>query len=629
MKTETQQPNERDKMSILPTDDAITRFKANEERIDIFVNDPLSTGYYTTNEQTPRQVKTLPELADEIAESVSLRADLASDAPGKGDALIAVKQPFTGAVSTTQQLKNTEILNAVIDFGCDNTGATNTTAKLLAFYNACIDNNKQGKIPAGTYLVTTGILVFDNNFTDKAFPIIYTDGHYSTIFKVDSATATNAPIIAIKNGTANSAAGKYWRGGYHGGITFLDDTGASASNRHGLSIAGTWNLKLGHIKGKTLRGSVINLPQNLYEGANPDPYASSFTQVDAVESLQCARYTIENSNRLGMDSWTIQNVIGIENTLGVWYGIGSGCKCYTLTAGSCQGWVFDDGTADGSFSVQRNWFGVAELDNCQYGIKLNKSSYTKFEQFRFVHRYNPTPVKYWPLKAVDLCSGSSPNVNNCEFNIFHRFESGGLLANVGVVVDGNNSGNLNFCKFDMTYVDNGSLGITDDKLFSNIRISTVNLFLKNTRKLLDTTDKCIIVANGSASTSINNTGFLSASSKIQYASQLMPPYTNMWLQDTSTFTAPRTGLYKASIKFSIAATIGTRVRIGYYDGSNTRGVTTDYQITAGKQEYNCESILYLTKGQTIIPIADQNTAGPINVTIDYYNDECQFSIMEL
>jgi len=54
-------------MTQLPIDQAIPRFSANEERVDVFVNDPLNAGKYVTNETTPREVETIPHLVDRIA----------------------------------------------------------------------------------------------------------------------------------------------------------------------------------------------------------------------------------------------------------------------------------------------------------------------------------------------------------------------------------------------------------------------------------------------------------------------------------------------------------------------------------------------------------------------------------
>lgn len=53
-------------MTQLSTKDAIVRFSENENRVDIFVNDPQDAGFYTTNEATPRQVESLPALMERL-----------------------------------------------------------------------------------------------------------------------------------------------------------------------------------------------------------------------------------------------------------------------------------------------------------------------------------------------------------------------------------------------------------------------------------------------------------------------------------------------------------------------------------------------------------------------------------
>lgn len=50
----------------LSTNNAIQRFGENEQRVDIFVNDPQDNGYYSTNETIPRQVETLPALMERL-----------------------------------------------------------------------------------------------------------------------------------------------------------------------------------------------------------------------------------------------------------------------------------------------------------------------------------------------------------------------------------------------------------------------------------------------------------------------------------------------------------------------------------------------------------------------------------
>jgi hypothetical protein len=50
-------------MSQLPADEGIIRFKANEERMDVWLN---SDGTYSTNETSPRTVETIPSLMDRL-----------------------------------------------------------------------------------------------------------------------------------------------------------------------------------------------------------------------------------------------------------------------------------------------------------------------------------------------------------------------------------------------------------------------------------------------------------------------------------------------------------------------------------------------------------------------------------
>lgn len=81
--------------------------------------------------------------------------DLASVANGKGDALVAVKQPFTGSVARTQHDKNAESLS-LLDFGADPTGATDSALAIEAWWSAGYANNIPLYAPPGTYLTSTG-----------------------------------------------------------------------------------------------------------------------------------------------------------------------------------------------------------------------------------------------------------------------------------------------------------------------------------------------------------------------------------------------------------------------------------------------------------------------------------------
>ena len=78
-----------------------------------------------------------------------------------GDALVAVKQPATGAIGTTQHAKNKEHIS-VLDFYAngvsgpmvDPTGVVDSTLGIQAAINYCVANGVTLRLPAGTYKIT-------------------------------------------------------------------------------------------------------------------------------------------------------------------------------------------------------------------------------------------------------------------------------------------------------------------------------------------------------------------------------------------------------------------------------------------------------------------------------------------
>ena len=168
-------------------------------------------------------------------------------AASSGSSLVGFVQTATGAVATTVQTKVRAVpYDAVVDFGCDNTGATNTTTKLKAFYDACIATGHQGFIPAGTYKVTPGILKFYNGAVATVWPEITTAGRTAVIYSVDTATNVDAPILewtsVVTNGDhgATWVVNGYWYGGCHGGITITDNSGQTAPKFLTLTDSLNW-----------------------------------------------------------------------------------------------------------------------------------------------------------------------------------------------------------------------------------------------------------------------------------------------------------------------------------------------------------------------------------------------------
>jgi hypothetical protein len=83
----------------------------------------------------------------------------------KGDALIGVKQPFTGAVGTTQHNKNAERLS-VKDFGAIGDGVADDSNAIQAAFSA---SNKEIFFPAGTYKITKTLTRAEGMITGEGF----------------------------------------------------------------------------------------------------------------------------------------------------------------------------------------------------------------------------------------------------------------------------------------------------------------------------------------------------------------------------------------------------------------------------------------------------------------------------
>lgn len=385
-----------------------------------------------------------------------------------------VVTPQAGDYSTSQitNFQDYTPYNAVKDYGADNTGATNSTTALLNFFNACIANNHSGYIPAGTYKVTTGVLKFDTPFVDAQWPTIYTDGYEVTIFSVDPATATNAPVLQWTNGTATSPAGKYWRGGYFGGITINDTTGATAASRHGISLRGVWGTRFGYVVGNGIPGNMIEIEPLLYTGSNPDPYAVTACYFEGIEANNGNGWAFKNENYVGFNLCTIHFLRAINQVGGGFYGCGAGNTIDEVSIGSCQGWAIDDGGFADHTGGQASRFdiGFAELDNVQNGIRLNSIYDASFQHIRFVHRFNVTPNVsggYWPRTAVDFCGGTSPSVQQIDASFIHRIEAGGTKPDLGVFYDFSNNGNTVNAQIDYYPIDNAGLGLVDSDFYTN------------------------------------------------------------------------------------------------------------------------------------------------------------------
>lgn len=94
----------------------------------------------------------------ESGSAADVLIDLASTEDGKGDALIAVKAPFIGAIARTQHQKNADVVS-LKDFAVGD-GVSDEYAAIMAAYNWAASHGKSLFIPAGVYKFTQK-LTFD------------------------------------------------------------------------------------------------------------------------------------------------------------------------------------------------------------------------------------------------------------------------------------------------------------------------------------------------------------------------------------------------------------------------------------------------------------------------------------
>lgn len=414
-----------------------------------------------------------------------------------------------GGTSPTRRAVETRLreMPSALDFsGVDATGATNSTTGLLNFFNYCIDNQLDGWIPDGTYLITEGGIVLDNGHTDKTFPNIYTAGHNAVIFK--GAGSANSPILTISNGTASSGVGKFWHGGYLGGITFKDTTSDTATSRHGLQLRGIFGMRFGHMKGDALRADVVHIEQQLFGGTNPDPYNVSACTFEAINGESCIGRSLNNDNYQGFTGCEIRLLRGILNEGGLFRGYGAHNTVILAAAGSVKGWAFEEGTAAGFAAFGFNLLN-AELDDVEKGIEANVLDNAYFKA-RFIHRYNGSALNsgniYWPTVAVDVGGLASPSMNNVKCDLIHRIESGGVKANVGEFLDMNSAaGNIAGLEITQEIDDEASFGFDDTDLYTGFNAgSRVSLQRNGTIILKSIRNEPLLLARVNAAQNVTN-----------------------------------------------------------------------------------------------------------------------------
>lgn len=516
------------------------------------------------------------------------------------------------------------------DFGVDPTGATNSTTALKAFFDYCIASGSPGRIPAGTYLVTAGVLAFDNGHVDKLWPEITTDGYGAVTF--NRADATNAPMISITNGTASSGAGKFWQGGYLGGITFNQNGKATASNQHGLLLRGIYNTRFEHMRANDIGGSCIYIERKLYATNNPDPYHVAGCSFDGVEANRCGGAALYNDNYVGFVDNTILYIRAIENQNGAFFGIGSNNYIGRMSCGSCAGWAIGDNVDALGGASARLTLGVAEFDDMQYGLNISRLTASNLGSVRFVHRYNFGPFNpsggYWPRVCVQANALYKTQIVQME--ITDRIEAGGTKPALGQLFDMNNAGgNLSNIVLRREVVDNAGFGINVSDYYTNFNANTTIYYTNsNGEIIIDTLGKSAVVARAPTTFAIPNGGFGTAPNVVQFNTAVFDPSLS-YDPTTYAYTCRSYGAYNISARLTLALPIGTRLRVAVQLTASLDTTKVFYSTTANIETYELNTSLALQAGQTIRINADQNSGAPINLSATISSNENQLFITQV
>lgn len=516
------------------------------------------------------------------------------------------------------------------DFGVDPTGATNSTTALKAFFDYCIASGSPGRIPAGTYLVTAGVLVFDNGHVDTLWPDISTDGYGAVTFK--RADATNAPMISITNGTASSGVGNFWQGGSLGGMTFDQNGKATASNQHGLLLRGIVGTKFGHMRANDMGGSCIFIERKLYATNNPDPYNVAGCVFEAAEANRCGGAAFYNDNYVGLTSNTIQYVRAIENQNGAFFGMGANNNIDRMSCGSCAGWSVGDNVDGLGGASSRFTLGVAEFDDMQYGLNIKRVTASNFGSIRFVHRYNFGPLNpsggYWPRICVQ--GSSLYTTAGLQMQITDRIEAGGTKLDIGQLFDMDNAGgNLVNIIVQRRIIDNASFGFTVPDYYTNFNSNTKIFYTEGSGDIvLNTLGKSAVIARAPTTFAIPNGGFGTTPNIVQFSTEQFDPSFS-YNPTTYTYTCRAFGVYSISARLSVALPVGTRLRMAIQLTSSIDTTKVFYSTNANIETYELNTSLILQPGETIRINADQNSGSAINLSVTTSTNENQLFITQI
>ncbi|MBS0878866.1 MULTISPECIES: phage tail fiber protein [unclassified Tatumella] len=283
----------------------------------------------------------------------SVLSELSSTDSDKGDALITVKQPFTGAVSRTQHDKNTDIIN-VKDFGATGDGSTDDTKYIQAALNSVTGFIFMNP---GTYIVSSSLTIPEN--------VHLIGGYESTVIKLkDSSTVSSVISMSnyssIKdihiNGNGDNQTGASY------GILSYDTTGVildnvTVENQNGIYFGFSNSLKYRLNNCKAENTGIVNstLKPGFWFGYDSGSTVYNYADSDIID---CKAYG------MSLDGFIV-NVSGVRfiNC------IANGCGVGTPTDGSLGACGFYSDLSTGCTDL--SFINCTANENTECGFDIN------------------------------------------------------------------------------------------------------------------------------------------------------------------------------------------------------------------------------------------------------------------
>lgn len=204
----------------------------------------------------------------ESGSAADVLIDLASTEDGKGDALIAVKAPFIGAIARTQHQKNADVVS-LKDFATGD-GVSDEYIAIMAAYNWAASHGKSLFIPAGVYkfsqklvFSTPGVFVFGAGmnstslqFTGAGIAVEFNDSNPNNGAFAFSGGISDLEIV----GNANTTYILYNRNVNHWHCCRVNVREASPTTGIGLRIEGPTGCHIQHFVCSTNAQLMTNRP---------------------------------------------------------------------------------------------------------------------------------------------------------------------------------------------------------------------------------------------------------------------------------------------------------------------------------------------------------------------------------